>query len=183
MKKLCIVLPFPPPNYGPSMYSAHMIQALNDIEDIEYLKINAEINTSSHKIGKYSILKFFKFIKVIFNVNKESKNSNLILNLHLSLGGSLKTFVLILLNYYKIKTLTLILHEGGLKESLNNSFVKRILIRYSVNKSDVIFALDEDQKVLGLTYTRMQILKLYQHIEMNNLHCLRKQNELFFLPT
>ena len=146
MKKLCIVLPFPPPNYGPSMYSDHMIQALNDIEDIEYLKINAEINTSSHKIGKYSILKFLKFIKVIFNVNKESKNSNLILNLHLSLGGSLKTFILILLNYYKIKTLTLILHEGGLKESLNNSFVKRILIRYSVNKSDVIFALDEDQK-------------------------------------
>ena len=146
MKKLCIVLPFPPPNYGPSMYSVHMLDALNNIEDIECLKIDAELNTSSHKIGRYSLLKFFKFLKVVLKVSRESKNSNLILNLHLSLGGSFRTFFLILLNYYKIKTLTLILHEGGLEESLKNSFVKRILIRYSVNKSDVIFALDEDQK-------------------------------------
>jgi glycosyltransferase involved in cell wall biosynthesis len=146
MKKLCIVLPFPPPNYGPSMYSVHMIDALNDIEDIEYLKIDSELNTSSHKIGRFSLIKLSKFLKLVINVSRKSKNSNLILNLHLSLGGSFKTFLLILLNYYKIKTLTLILHEGGLKESLKKSFITKILIKFSVDKSDVIFALDEDQK-------------------------------------
>ena len=146
MKKLCIVLPFPPPNYGPSMYSSYMVKALSNIEEIECLKINAELNTSSDNIGKYSISKLFKFLTIIFKVYKKSKNSNLILNLHLSLGGSFKTFILVLLNSYKIKSLTLILHEGGLNESLKKGFIVRYLIKYSVNKSNVIFALDEDQK-------------------------------------
>ena len=146
MKKLCIVLPFPPPNYGPSMYSEYMVEALSNIEEIESLKINAELNKSSEKIGKYSISKLFKFLTIIFKVYKKSKSSNLILNLHLSLGGSFKTFILVLLNYHKVKSLTLILHEGGLKESLEKNFFVKYLIKYSVNKSDVIFALDEDQK-------------------------------------
>ena len=181
MTKLCVVLPFPPPNYGPSIYSLHMMDALNDIENIECLKIDAELNNSSQKIGKYSLLKFFKFLKVVLKVCRESKNSNLILNLHLSLGGSFRTFFLILLNYYKIKSLTLILHEGGLKESLKNSFIIKILVGYSVNKSDVIFALDDDQKnTWAETYedATFEILPAYRN---EQLSLPTKTNRVIFL--
>jgi len=181
MKKLCIVLPFPPPNYGPSMYSDHMVNALRNIKDIECIIINAELNTSSDKIGRYSFLKLFKFLKIVFNVSKKSKNSNLILNLHLSLGGSFKTFVLILLNYFKIKTLTLILHEGGLKESLNKSFIIKFLIKYSVNKSDVILALDENQKNTWLdiyTNANFEIIPAYRNEQS---HIPSKTKRIVFL--
>ncbi len=181
MKRLCIVLPFPPPNYGPSMYSVHMIDALNDIEDIECFKIDAELNTSSHKIGKYSLLKLIKFLKLVINVSRKSKNSNLILNLHLSLGGSFKTFLLIFLNYYKIKTLTLILHEGGLKESLKNSFIIKTLIRYSVNKSDVIFALDEDQKNTWSDIYKNANFEIIPAYRNEQLSLPRKTNRVVFL--
>ena len=66
------------------MYSSYMVKALSNIEEIECLKINAELNTSSDNIGKYSISKLFKFLTIIFKVYKKSKNSNLILNLHLA---------------------------------------------------------------------------------------------------
>ena len=181
MTKLCVVLPFPPPNYGPSIYSIHMMEALNDIEDIECLKIDAELNITSQNIGKYSLLKFFKFLKVVFKVSKESKNSNLILNLHLSLGGSFRTFFLILLNYYKIKSLTLILHEGGLKESLKNSFIIKILIKYSVNKSDVIFALDDDQKNTWADIFKNATFEILPAYRNEQLSLPKKNKRVIFL--
>ena len=66
--KIHLALPFPPPNYGPSIYSINLRRSLEELGH-DVVITNTEINRITTNIGKLFINKIFKsdnsFIKYI----------------------------------------------------------------------------------------------------------------------
>lgn len=180
MKKICLILPFPPPYYGPSVYSGYFLKALNKIDGLDVVKINSEINKSASQIGIKPLKKVIKYFFVIIKIPFFTYKSHTITNLNLFYSGILKTFFIVVASKIFSKSITLLLHEGGLNEILSNSSkLHKKLIDLSVGYSDLIIALDPIQKNEWKNIykdSNIQVLPAYREASLSNL----RQNQVIF---
>lgn len=146
MRKICILLPFPPPFYGPSVYSNYFLEAVRDIKNIDFIVIDAELNQETSEIGNGSLFKIFKFLKTVIKVLLSGFNNIVFINLHISFSGSFKACFTILISKLINSKIIIILHEGGLTETYNSvNFFHKFFINTSVKLSKIIITLDTIQ--------------------------------------
>lgn len=147
MKKICLVLPFPPPHYGPSVYSEYFLKAINKIEGLKVSILNSEINNNVSQIGNKPLRKLFKYMLIIIKLPFYTYRRHLITNLNIMPSGVLKSLLIILFSKPFVNSITLILHEGGLKDIYSKaSNIYNYLIKLCVKNANLIIALDPIQK-------------------------------------
>ena len=142
--KILLALPFPPPQYGPSIYSSNLFKCLVDL-GFDPKKVNTEINNKTTDIGRISLFKYFKVLKIALKILKNSFNSYTFLNINLSSQGLIRTFINHLSAIFA-KDICLIFHEGNIKKFYNEyNFICKLIFRYLVSKSKYLILLDNQQ--------------------------------------
>lgn len=179
-KKIILVQPLPPPNYGPSIYTEYLIKAIEGKLDFEL--INVEFNSKANEIGKKPFKKIFKLFKAINEIRK-IKNKNVFINLHLKFSGLLKTFFL---TYFSSKNNAVIhfLHEGGLNENIYKNKLKIIILNFILKKSKLLLALDpiqlEEWKSI-FPEISLDFLPAYREHSRSFLPILNRDRNILFL--
>lgn len=143
-KKIKIVQPLPPPNYGPSVYTEHLIKSLSKNNNVEIL--NVELNKSASQIGKKQYSKLWSMFKILKKLNI-FKNSIVFINLHLKPSGLFKTALLTLFCSSKNKNNSIIffLHEGGVDKFSKSNKIYIFILKNLLKKSTKVVALDPIQ--------------------------------------
>ena len=167
--KIHLALPFPPPNYGPSIYSINLRRSLEELGH-DVVITNTEINRITTNIGKLSLTKYFKVIIVSLNILFKNISSHTFLNINLSAQGIVRSFIYFLCASVSSKKIYIIFHEGNIENFYKNynPFIRKMFIKI-ISNSEKLLLLDEQQS---------ESLKKY--VEIDKLHVLGAyRNDLF----
>ncbi len=180
--KIHLALPFPPPNYGPSIYSNNLLQSLEDLGH-DVVITNTEINRITTNIGKLSLTKYLKVIIVSLNILSKNISSYTFLNINLSAQGIVRSFIYFLSASVSSKKIYTIFHEGNIENFYKNynPIIKKMFNKI-ISNSEKLILLDQQQSESLKKFVKtdkLYILGAYRN-DLFNKKTIKKNTIVFY---
>ena len=117
--KIHLALPFPPPNYGPSIYSKNLLESIKVLGH-NVVVTNTEINKATTNIGTLSPIKYFRVLLIAVKIFTKSSNAYTFMNINLSTQGIIRTYIYFFPALLSSNKVNIIFHEGNIEKFYEN---------------------------------------------------------------
>ena len=179
--KIHLALPFPPPNYGPSIYSKNLLESLKFL-GYDVVVTNTEINKATSDIGTLSPMKYFKVLMIAIKIFIKSSNAHTFMNINLSTQGIIRSYIFFFPALLSSSKINVIFHEGSIEKFYENyrPIVKK-LFKKIINNAEKIILLDCQQKISLEKFikpTKLFVLGAYRNDTFNSK--IIKENKIVF---
>ena len=178
--KIHLALPFPPPLYGPSVYSENLLSAFLNLGYSVRIS-NTETNDDTKGIGSLSFKKNIKVFKNLIVIFIKSFNAKTFININLSPQGLLRTFLYFISAYFFSKEINIIFHEGNIKSFFDKyPYILKKVFKFLIRNSNYLILLDKQQQVSLSEFkieTKLIVLGAYRE---DSFEEVKKKNQIVF---